>query len=339
MKTESPHRHRTVALSVAVGLGAVLTSCGGNLEGAGGGEAGAADFPTGPVTMLIGGNPGGSADLILRAIADPGADELGEPMLVENVPGANGALAAGQLASADPDGQEVMIFNGTLAYITPLAVSADEAVDIEDYEVITGVSLDDYVLLASPDSGFQDLEGLRAAGRPLSYATTGVGTGSQLSQAYLLEEAGLEGTAVPFDGGAPTLAAVLGSQVDMGVVQISESINQIEAGQVTPLAVFADERNSALPDVPTATESGLDVVVQQTRAMVAPKGTPPETVDRLRDVFRAAFADPEYQAFNEANQLVPYEVSGEQVVEDWTALREEYATFVEESGVDFGEQG
>ncbi|SDD85028.1 Bug family tripartite tricarboxylate transporter substrate binding protein [Auraticoccus monumenti] len=329
---------RRSLLLAASGLGsaAVLTACGGNLGSSSeGGEAGA-EFPTGAVTMLIGGNPGGSADLILRAMSDPLSQELGVPVLVENRPGANGAVAAQELAGDAADGQTIMIFNGTLAYITPLAVPESDVVDIDDYEVITGVSRDDYVLLASPDSGFTTIDDLRAADRPVSYGTTGVGTGSQLSSAYVLQLAGLEGTAVPFDGGSPTLTAVLGSQVDLAVVQISESISQIESGQVTPLVVMSAERNPSLPDVPTATESGIDAVVTQSRAMVAPKGTPQAVLDRLSAAFVAVWADATYQSFNADNQLVPYEVDGAEVVSEWTESLEEYRTFVEESGLDFG---
>ncbi|WP_299037871.1 tripartite tricarboxylate transporter substrate binding protein [uncultured Pseudokineococcus sp.] len=336
-------RRAAAALTTAA-LGVALTGCGGNVGGGGGGggdatagEGGAA-FPDGPVTMLVGQDPGGSTDLIGRALADIASDELGVPVSVENVPGANGAIAAEQLAQAEPDGQTIMVFVGSLAYITPLAVGEEEAVDITDYTVVTGISQDDYVLVTSADSGITSVDDL--AGRDsLSYGTTGVGTGSQLSTALLLGEAGVEGTAVPFDGGSPTLTAVLGGQVDIASVQLGEAAEQIEAGELTPLVTFADERNEGFPDVPTAEEAGYpSAVVQQSRAVVAPGGTPEEAVSTLRDAFDAAFADPSYQEFNSSRLLVPNEVAGEEVTTAWTENLSSYGALADEYGIELGEQ-
>src|SRR6185437_8950293 len=95
---------------------------------------------------------------------------------------ANGAVAAKELAGDKADGYNLMVFNGSLAYITPLAVAPSEAVDINNYEVVTGISQDDYVMVASPKTGFKTVQDIISAKRPIKYATTGVGTGSQLSQ-------------------------------------------------------------------------------------------------------------------------------------------------------------
>ena len=199
-----------------------------------------------------------------------------------------------------------MIFNGSLAYITPLAVAEDEAVDIEDYEIVTGLSQDDYVLVAAPGSGFKTVKDLTGAGRPIKFGTTGVGTGSQLSQELLFAQADIQATAVPFDGGVPALTAVLGGQVDVGSIQLGEAMEQIEAGKLTPIVTFAEKRPTYLADTPTAVEAGYDVPVQQSRAIVAPKGTPKEVIDdaagrlpgglrdrRLQEVQRGQPADPQ----------------------------------------------
>ncbi|MGY5883583.1 Bug family tripartite tricarboxylate transporter substrate binding protein [Modestobacter lacusdianchii] len=321
------------------GLGLALTfsvaACGGNVGG--GSDADAADFPGGdPITILVGQDPGGSTDLIARALADGATDELGVPVTVENRPGANGALAAQELAGEDPDGHTLMIYNGSLAYITPLAVPEDEAVSIDDYEIVTGISQDDYVLVTAPDSGFATVEDLAAAGRPITFGTTGVGTGSQLSQELLFAQAGIDATAVPFDGGSPTLTAVLGGQVDVGSIQLGEAIEQIEAGELTPIVTFAEERPSYLPDTPTAVEAGYDVPVQQSRAVFAPQGTPDEVLETLRSAFQAAFESESYQQFNEDNQLTPNEIDGEELRERWNTNLEEYQAVVDEYGIDLG---
>ncbi|MCZ2820538.1 tripartite tricarboxylate transporter substrate binding protein [Modestobacter sp. VKM Ac-2977] len=329
------HRARRWALSGAgLTLALSLTACGGNV---GGGSDSDEEFPGGdPITMLVGQDPGGSTDLIARAAADGLSDELGVPVTVENRPGANGALAAQQLAGEDPDGHTLMVYNGSLAYITPLAVGEGEAPDIADFDIVTGLSLDDYVLVTAPGSGFSSVEDLAAAGRPITFGTTGVGTGSQLSQELLFAQADIDATAVPFDGGSPTLTAVLGGQVDVGSVQLGEAIEQIESGGLTPIVTFAEERPSYLPDTPTAVEAGYDVPVQQSRAVFAPQGVPDDVMQTLRDGFEAAFETEAYQQLNEDNLLTPLEVDGEEIRERWTENLDNYRAVVEEYGIDLG---
>jgi len=327
---------RWTASGLGIALALSVTACGSNL----GGESGdGSDFPGGdPVTIYVGQDPGGSTDLIARALADPASDDLGTAVTVENKPGANGALAAKELAGREPDGHTLMIYNGSLAYITPLAVPADEAVDIADYEIVTGISQDDYVLVSAPSAGLKTVDDLKNAGRPITYGTTGVGTGSQLSQALLFAQTGIEATAVPFDGGSPTLTAVLGGQVDVGAIQLGEAVEQIEAGELTPIVTFAEKRPSYLPDTPTAVEEGYDVPVQQSRAVFAPKGTPADVLDRLRTSFQKAFGTADYKKFNQDNQLTPNEVGGDELRDQWTANLDKYRAVVDQYKISLGEQ-
>lgn len=319
--------------AIGIGLTAVLalTACGGNL---GGGDADAASYPDRAVTLLVGQDAGGSTDLTARALADPASTDLGQAITVENRPGANGAVAAGELAGAQADGYTAMLFVGSLAYITPLAVSEDQAVDINDYQVVTGISQDDYVLVVNPDSGFKTVDDIKNAGRSIKYGTTGVGTGSQLSQALLFAQAGIEATAVPFDGGAPTLTAVLGGQVDVASVQLGEAAAQIQAGEITPIVTFANERPTYLADTPTAVEAGYDVPVQQSRAVVVPKGTPQDVVDRMRTAFQKAFESQAYKDFNAQRLLTPNEVDGATLLQQWTTSLEKYRALVEQYEID-----
>ena len=128
--TTNNRARRWATAGTGFALALSLAACGGNVGGGGGTTA--EEFPSGPITILVGQDAGGSTDLITRALADPVSEELGVPVVVENRPGANGAVAAQELATAEPDGQTLMTFVGSLAYITPLAVAEDEAVDIND---------------------------------------------------------------------------------------------------------------------------------------------------------------------------------------------------------------
>ena len=179
------------------------------------------------------------------------SDNLGASFPVINREGANGALAAAEVAKAEPDGSMIAIQNASLFAITPLAVSPDEATKIDDFEIVQGVSRDDYVLVTNPASGYRTLEDVKNAQRAVRYATTGVGTGAQLSAALLFKTSGVDAQAVLFDG-APALTAVLGNQVDFASIQVGEAIENVQSGKLTPLAVFGPERIEFLPDVPTA---------------------------------------------------------------------------------------
>jgi tripartite-type tricarboxylate transporter receptor subunit TctC len=330
-------RTKTTRLAVTVGAASLaLTACGGvsNTTGDDGGES---DYPSGTVEMLVGASAGGSSDLISRAVSKGLSDELGASFPVINREGANGALAAAEVAKAEPDGSTIAIQNASLFAITPLAVSEDEVTSIDDFDVVHGVSRDDYVMVANADGDYASVEDLEAATKRVTYGTTGVGTGSQLSCALLLGSAGVQGEAVPFDGGAPALTAVLGGQVDTACLQVGEAIENIESGKLVPLAVFGPERVEYLPDVPTAQEQGLDVEVAQYRFMTVPKGTPDNVKETLTEGMQATFETEEYQSFNEQNSLTPMEIPGDEVVAQLEADQQRYAELVEEYNINLGE--
>jgi tripartite-type tricarboxylate transporter receptor subunit TctC len=331
MQSSIRARRRVIA-SAALAAVLALTGCGGNL---GDEESDAASsYPERPVKLLVGQDAGGSTDLIARALADEVSKDLDQSITVLNRPGANGGVAAKELASAKPDGYTVMIFVGSLAYITPLAVAPDEAVDINDYQVVTGISQDDYVLVAHPKTGFRTVKDIQSAKRPIKYATTGVGTGSQLTSALLFAQAGVKATAVPFDGGAPALTAVLGGQVDVASIQLGEAQEQIKAKKLLPIVTFATKRPSYLPDTPTAKEADFDVPVQQSRAIVAPKGAPQDVVDRLQEAFGKAFETQAYRDFNTERALTPNEVDGATLLEQWTGALSKYRELTTKYKVD-----
>lgn len=319
---------RTMLGTAAVAAALALTACGGNVGGASSGE----EFPSKPINVTVGAAAGGSTDLIARAISEGAAADLGVAMPVVNKPGANGALAIKEVQGKPADGYELATLNASLVTITPLAVGESEAVSLDDVDVIVGLSQDDYVMVASPESGVKNLDDLKAA-QNLTFGTTGVGTGSQLAQALLLKQAEIKGTEVPFDSGAPAVTAVLGNQVQLATVQLGEAKAQIDAGKLVPIVVFSGERNKFLPDVPTATEEGYDIPVSQYRAVVAPKGTPEDVKARLKTAFENTFKTDAYQQFNEKNLLTPREISGEEVVTEWTALADKYKELTEKYGV------
>lgn len=330
-------RKQTLSLAaVATGAALALTACGGVSTTTGGGGDGES-YPSGSVEMYVGADPGGSSDLISRQISAGLADELGEQFPVINQSGANGALAANKVESSDNDGSVISVQNASLFAITPLAVPEDQVTSIDDFDVVGGVSRDDYVLVTNAKNGWSSIDDLKAEDRRITYGTTGVGTGAQLSCALTYQVGEIQSEAVPFDGGAPALTALLGNQVDTACLQTGEAIENIENGKLTALSVYAPERIEFLPDVPTASEQGVDVEVYQYRFLTTPKDTPQDVKDTLYDAMQATFATDDYQAFNEQNSLTPLEVSGDEVVEMLNSDRERYAQLVDEYGIDLGD--
>ncbi|MGQ3383642.1 Bug family tripartite tricarboxylate transporter substrate binding protein [Glutamicibacter sp. TV12E] len=321
---------RTMLALTATGAVLALTACGGNV-GAGSKES--SSFPSGPVTMTVGQAPGGSTDLIARAAAEGMADSLGVSMPVVNKAGANGALATKEVAAMEPDGQNLVLLNASLITITPLAVSEEETVSLDDLDVLMGLSQDDYVMVASTASGIKSIDDIKKSKKKLSFGTTGVGTGSQLAQELLMAQADIDGTTVPFDSGSPALTAVMGDQVQVSTIQLGEAKPQIDAGKVTPIVVFSKERNKFLPDVPTAIESGYEVPVSQYRAIAAPKGLSDEAKEKLVASIKDATAADSYKSFNEKNMLTAHEISGEEVVSEWKELASTYKELTDEHGI------
>jgi len=329
-------RKQTLSLAaVAAGTALALSACGGVSTSTGGDDGG--EYPSGAVEMYVGADPGGSSDLISRQIATGLTDELGETFSVINRSGSNGALAAAEVEQAEPDGNIIAIQNASLFAITPLAVAEEEVTSIDDFDVVGGVSRDDYVLVTSADNDWATIDDLKGAGKKVTYGTTGVGTGSQLSCGLTFSTVGIDAEAVPFDGGAPALTALLGNQVDTACLQVGEARENIESGKLTPLSVYAPERIDALPDVPTATEQGVDVEVYQYRFMTTPKGTPQDVKDAIWEGMQATFETEEYQAFNEANSLTPMEVPGDEVVEALETDKQRYADLVEQYDINLAE--
>lgn len=330
-------RKQTLSLAaVATAAALALTACGG-VSTTTGGDGDGESYPSGSVEMYVGADPGGSSDLISRQISTGLADALGQQFPVINQSGANGALAANKVESSDNDGSVISVQNASLFAITPLAVPEDQVTSIDDFDVVGGVSRDDYVLVTNAKNGWSTIDDLKAEDRRITYGTTGVGTGAQLSCALTYQVGEIQSEAVPFDGGAPALTALLGNQVDTACLQTGEAIENIENGKLTALSVYAPERIEFLPDVPTASEQGVDVEVYQYRFLTTPKDTPQDVKDTLYDAMQETFGTDAYQSFNEQNSLTPLEVSGDEVVEMLNNDRDRYAQLVEEYDIDLGE--
>lgn len=328
----NPFPRRGLLAAAAVSPFAALAAC----QVQGGADAAESDFPKRAVDFMVPFDPGGSGDLISRAIAKAAEEPLGQSLAVTNKPGANGAVGLKELLAGKADGYSIALAVKSLFAITPLAVEDPDAVVIDDLRIITTLTNEAYVLVVHAASPYQTLDDLLAADK-VNYATTGVGTGSQLSAQLLFTGAGIDATDVPFDGGASAVTALLGQEVDAVSASLAETMPQVEAGELRPIAVFSEERSPFLQDVPTAVEAGFDVVVDQRRFIVAPADVPDETAGVLSLAFEEAREGAEYGQFLQDNYMDRWEVDNLEAKTHLSEAAAEYAALVETAGLQLGD--
>ncbi|HET7730582.1 MAG TPA: tripartite tricarboxylate transporter substrate binding protein [Usitatibacter sp.] len=242
--------------------------------------------PTRPVRLVVPFAPGGQPDVVARALADPLSRALGQPVVVENRPGAGGNIAAEAVVRAQADGHTLLVgTNGPLA-VSP-ALAKDLPYDpLRDLAPVTLVGTSPNLIAVHPSVGAGTLRELveRARSEPgkLNFSSVGKGSVSQLSMELLNSMAGMRTVHIPYNGGAPAVAALLAGDVQLLSLNPTALIPQVAAGKVRILAQTGARRSPLVPDVPTVAESGFpgfeaDVWI----AIMAPAKTPPEAIARL----------------------------------------------------------
>jgi tripartite-type tricarboxylate transporter receptor subunit TctC len=317
-----------VVLAAVTVLGIGLAACGGVDD-----SAGDDDYPSKSIELTAPSSAGGSTDLISRAVAKAAEKPLGQSVVVVNKEGANGAIGGKEVLNSRADGYKMVLLPQSLFAIGPLLEADSGAIDLADMSYVAGLTVEDYVMTVPASSPAKSIDDLIQAA-PVTFGTTGAGTGSQLAQALLFASAKVKATDVPFDGGSELITALLGKQVDVGVNQIAEAVSQIKAGKLRPIAVFAQERVEALPEVKTATEQGYDIVVNQRRWLAAPKDVPESILESMRESIATAKEDPGFQTFLKDNSIETWDIEPDEVKAEVESARQQYADLSKQFGVD-----
>lgn len=262
--------------------------------------ASAQDFPQRPITLVNPYSAGGPADLIGRSVAEGMSQILGQPVVVENRPGAATAIAATHVAQSEADGYTLLIAGSPTHVVTP-AIQPDANYDgINDFAPVSMVALVPNVLVVSAASGIESVEALveKAGEAPGAIAFASVGQGSlpHLSSVLFQQETGVELTHIPYGGAAPAVVDLLAGNVNMGFLNAPPMMDYFSGGELVPLAVAASERAAALPDVPTMEELGYGTFEMSTwYGISAPAGTPDDVIAALDDAVAQAMEMPEVQ--------------------------------------------
>lgn len=250
------------------------------------GIAGADEYPTRPVRMIVGFPPGGATDLVARAIAPKLGEALKQQVIVDNRAGANGTIGAALAAAATPDGYNLHL--GTLgALVISPAITKVPYDPIRDFATISLAVQLQNMFLAHPSLAAKTIPELIALEKKkpgaLNYASSGLGSPGHLAGELFKSMAKVEMVHIPYKGGAPALTDLLGGQVPLFVAVISTGVPPVKAGKAVAIAVTGAKRSSALPDVPTVAESpGMKgYEASNWYGMVAPAGTPKPVLERL----------------------------------------------------------
>src|SRR5438045_4309259 len=258
--------------------------------------AAAQAWPAKPVKLVTPFPPGGSADVIARLIANQLSVQLGQPVVIDNRPGAGGLVGNEYAAKQPPDGYTVLLITG--AYPVQGAMLKSLPFDpLGDIAMVSMLTSYPFVISVRPDSRFRTLAELIAYAKAnpgkLNFPSSGIGTVHHLSGELLNAMAGIEMVHVPFRGGASPLTEVLGGRVDLLLDAITLSIGKFRAGKLRALAVTSRERWKALPNVPTVAETVPGYEVNSFVGLGTSSGVPRELVERLNAEVRKVMASPE----------------------------------------------
>jgi tripartite-type tricarboxylate transporter receptor subunit TctC len=244
-----------------------------------------AAYPERPVTIVVPFAPGGANDVVVRAIQQPLADALGQPVVIENRGGAGGSVGAAFAARARPDGY-TLLMAATGFVVNPSLYDKVAYDPVKDFEAVAELTTFPVIYTVRPELGISTMPEFiaHARARPgvLNYSTPGAGTLPHLATELLKLHTGIDMVHIPYPGAAPAAQALLSKTVDIASISISVAKPQIQAATMKGLAVSGSERWPELPDVPTIAEAGVPAALADTwQGIVVPAGTPKEAVDRL----------------------------------------------------------
>lgn len=260
-------------------------------------SAGAAlAYPDRTITVVVPFSAGGPTDTVARLVAESMSRELGQQVIVENVGGAGGTLGAGRVAKADPDGYTLLLHHIGQATSATLyrSLPYNPREDFAPIGLITDVPM---TIVArsdlEPADGAALVEYIKANGDTVSYGNAGIGSASHLCGMLLMDALQVQMTTIPYKGTGPAMTDLLGGQIDLMCDQTTNTTSHIKAGKIKAYAVTTAGRVASLPDIPTTAEAGMTgVEVAVWHGLYAPKGTPPEAIDKLSAALKVSLKDP-----------------------------------------------
>jgi tripartite-type tricarboxylate transporter receptor subunit TctC len=268
----------------------------------------AQDYPTRPIRLIVGFAPGGNTDVFARLLSAGVKERLGQTVVIENKPAANGAVAAETIAKAEPDGYSLFMSTVGAVAINP-GLRKDLPYDpVRDFAPIARLGVQSPILVLNPSLGINNAVELvaRAKARPgtITIGITGVGAISHLGLELFETASGAKFTKIPYRGSGPALSDLLGGHVNGVIIDPAVLMEHVRAGKLKVMGMTAAKRSPLLPEIPTLVEQGYaDVVAENWTGLLAPARTPQPIVAKLNAAFTGAMTDPRVLPKMEANGI------------------------------------
>jgi tripartite-type tricarboxylate transporter receptor subunit TctC len=300
-------------------------------------QAFAQGYPSKPIRLVVGFAPSGAADVVARTLQEPMQRVLGQPVVVDNKPGAGSSLAAEFVAKSAPDGYTVLIASPSSIFVNPL-LNPNIGYHLRDLLPVTKVSASPLIVAVNPGIGVQSLGDLIAYAKKnpgkLNYASSGNGSAPHMAAVLFQRVAGVEMVHVPFKGGAPAVQSVVAGDTQLSFATPPSVLSLVQAGRLKALAVTSRDPTPLVPGVPGMAQAGLpNYEISFWYGFFVPAGTPPEAVKKLFDATTQALKAPQTP-----KALAPHgtEASGSASPADFAAFLAEddrlWARLVKESG-------
>jgi len=259
-----------------------------------------ASWPDRPIKLVVGFTPGGAADYVGRSVGDALSRALGQPVVIDNKPGAGSSLAADFVAKAPPDGYTVLIASPSAISVNP-AIDPKRAPAVQSLVPVAKLTASPLVIAANPQIGVKTIPELieYAKKNPgkVNFAHAGMGSAPHLGGVLFNQLAGTDLTGIPFKGGAPSVQSVIAGDTQVTFATPPSVLPQIKAGRLVGLGVTTSERFALVPELPGMREAGLpNYKIDFWYGFFVPAGTPPDIVKKLFDATRVALQKPEVKA-------------------------------------------
>jgi tripartite-type tricarboxylate transporter receptor subunit TctC len=298
-------------------------------------------YPDRPIRLVVAFVPGGATDTLARQISNDLKEALGQPIVVENKPGAGGYIAWSHVASSDPDGYTLLLAENALAISQALYKKSKSNFDpVAQYDAVTGIAVSPSALIVAntvpAKSVAELLTHARSVPQKLNYASAGIGSVSHLNFEVFKDRTGMEAVHIPYKGGGQAIQDVVAGHVPMTISSVQATKGVVESGQVRALAVTGTTRSPAMPDVPTMQEAGVpppDVELRFWFAIFGPKGLPEPVKDKLARAVATVMGDAAVRARLAKLDIIPDVVAGPALQAKLEGEIRNWTKFIDEKGI------
>jgi tripartite-type tricarboxylate transporter receptor subunit TctC len=263
------------------------------------GSAVAQQWPVKPVRLVVTFSPGGSSDIVARALAVPLQAKLGQPVIVDNKPGAGGTIAASEIARAAPDGYNLLVSNTTPISLSPTMITPPPYDSLKNFTHVSLVAVVPDVIMVHPSVPVKNMKELvawiKAQKTPVNFGSGGIGSIGHILGEMFKKEAGVNIEHVGYKGSSPMITDLIGGNLSFSFDTLPQNVPHIKSGKLRPIAVTSRQRAAIAPDVPSVIEEGMAFLVAENFIGISgPAGLPDPIVKRLHAAIQESLDDPNF---------------------------------------------